>query len=103
MRIGTFVAEQNRRRAEEGTNICGVLLQAVPQRLPEISARLGQIDGVEVCQTEANGTLIVTIEDTPDEWAGQIITKLPEIDGVLSTLLIYHHCEAGPLDEEFLP
>jgi nitrate reductase NapD len=49
--------------------------------------------GIEVHQIDAAGRLIVTIEDTAEEWAGQILTRLPTVEGVLSTALVYHHCE----------
>lgn len=101
MRIGKFVDQQNRLFGEEGTNICGVLLSARPERMAEVKAALAVLDGVELHQESPDGRLILTIEDTKDEWAGQIITRLPTIGGVLNTSLIYHHCEAGNLEEEF--
>ena len=101
MRIGKFVDQQNRLFGEEGTNICGVLMHARPDRLAEVKAGLAALAGVELHQESPDGRLILTVEDTEDEWAGQIITRLPTIGGVLSTSLIYHHCEAGNLEEEF--
>jgi nitrate reductase NapD len=93
MRIGKFVQEENRRNRERGTNLCGVLVLARPERADAIGATLGAMDGVEVHRIEADGRLIITIEDTTEEWAGQILTRLPTVDGVLSTSLVYHHCE----------
>ena len=101
MRIGKFVEEENRLFGEEGTNICGVLIHAKPERLAEVKAALATLDGVELHQESPDGRLILTVEDTEDEWAGQIITRFPTIGGVLSASLIYHHCEAGNLEEEF--
>ena len=101
MRIGTFVDQQNRLFGAEGTNICGVLIHAKPEHLSEVKAALASLDGVELHQESPDGRLILTVEDTANEWAGQIITRLSTVDGVLSTSLIYHHCEAGNLEEEF--
>ena len=100
MRIGSFVAAQSRRSPEEGVNICGLLIQARPDRLSEVTRALSAISGLEIAQQDISGKIIVTVEDTAEEWAGQIITRIPETEGVLSTTLIYHHCEAGDLEEE---
>ncbi|HLN25260.1 MAG TPA: chaperone NapD [Patescibacteria group bacterium] len=101
MRIGKFV-DQEDRRVTEGTNICGVLVHARTGHVDAVRALLTTMDGVEVHQSDLDGRLVVTVEDTADEWAGQIITRFPTFDGVLSTSLIYHHCETGDLDKESL-
>jgi nitrate reductase NapD len=101
MRIGRFVDQEDRRFDAEGTNICGVLVYARQDRLGPVAESLSAMAGVRIHQTEPDGRLVVTVEDTADEWAGQIITRFPTIAGVLSTCLVYHHCEAGDLDKEF--
>jgi len=93
MRIGKFVQEEHRRCRDEGTNLCGVLVYAEAERAIVVGEILSAMEGVEVHQIDAAGRLIVTIEDTAEEWAGQILTRLPTVEGVLSTSLVYHHCE----------
>lgn len=93
MRIGKFVREEHRRRRDEGTNLCGVLVFARAERAAAVGAALAAMPGVEVHRIDGQGRLIVTIEDTDAEWAGQILTRLPTVEGVLSTSLVYHHCE----------
>ncbi|MDR3439397.1 chaperone NapD [Telmatospirillum sp.] len=93
MRIGKFVGQENRRRRDEGTHLCGVLVTAHPDRVQAVGKTLEGMSGVEVHQVVADGRLIVTVEDTADEWAGQILTRLPTVEGVLSAALVYHHCE----------
>jgi nitrate reductase NapD len=93
MRIGKFVQEEHRRCRDEGTNLCGVLVFARRDLAVAVGRTLGAMPGVEVHQIDAAGRLIVTIEDTAEEWAGQILTRLPTVEGVLSTSLVYHHCE----------
>jgi nitrate reductase NapD len=93
MRIGKFVQEENRRSRDEGTHLCGVLVFARAERVAIVGEVLAAMPGIEVHQIEADGRLIITIEDTVDEWAGQILTRVPTVEGVLSTSLVYHHCE----------
>ncbi len=100
MRIGSFVRQQDDALGVEGTNICGVLVRAWPERMGDIRHTLDSWDGVEVHLVETDGRMVVTVEDTADEWAGQIITRMAAVDGLLSTTLIYHHCETGDLDKE---
>jgi nitrate reductase NapD len=93
MRIGKFVDQEHRRRRDEGRHLCGVLVVAHPDHRSQVALALAAIDGVEVHGVEADGRMVVTVEDTADEWAGQILTRLPTVEGVLSTALVYHHCE----------
>lgn len=100
MRIGSFVRQQDLALGVEGTNICGVLVRSWPERVDDIRQTLNGWDGVEVHMAEADGRMVVTVEDTAEEWAGQIITRMAALDGLLATTLIYHHCETGDLDKE---
>jgi len=100
MRIGKFVTQENEFYKTEGTNICGILLRVLPEKMTAIEETLTRMDGVEISQTAPDGRVVVVVEDTDDEWAGQIITRFPTIEGVLATSLVYHHCEPGDLEEE---
>ena len=102
MRVGKFVAEADRNYRAEGTNICGILVHVRADKRDTACRALGAMPGVEINQATDDGRLVVVVEDTADEWAGQILTRIPTIEGVLSTSLIYHHCEAGNLDKEFV-
>ncbi len=102
MRIGKFVQQENDFYRAEGTNICGILVHARAEKADRVAAALSEMQGVEVVQREPDGRMIVLVEDTEDEWAGQILTRFPTIEGVLSASLAYHHCEAGDLEKEFV-
>lgn len=93
MRIGRFVQQEHRRFGDEGANLCGVLVLVRPDRAAAVGEALAGMAGIEVHRIEADGRLIITIEDTHDEWAGQILTRVPTVEGVLSACLVYHHCE----------
>lgn len=116
MRIGRFVTQEHRRHLDavaaaslgagtpsEGVNICGVLVQAAPGRLDMVLAALAREPGVTIAHAADDGRIVTLIEDTVDEWAGQVITRLAALDGVAATTLVYHHCEHGDLEEELDP
>lgn len=116
MRIGRFVTQEHRRHRDavgvvhpdagyrpEGVNICGVLVQAQPGRLDMVLAALALEGGVTVAHAAPDGRVVAVVEDTADEWAGQVITRLATLDGVAATALVYHHCEQGDLEEELDP
>ncbi len=98
MRLSKYVAEQD--RAAEN-NICGILVATRPERAESVGAALAELPGVEVHHATEDGRLIVTVEDTEAGWAGQTITRFYEIEGVISAALVYHHSEAGDLEESF--
>ena len=76
-------------------NLCGVLVQARPVRVPGLQRELEALPGVEVHQVTEDGHLVVTVEDTPERFAADTLSHIHVIDGVLSAALVYHHCERG--------
>jgi nitrate reductase NapD len=93
MRVGRFVDQEQRGTSAEGSHLCGVLVVAAPGRADALGRRLAGMAGVEVHRVAPDGRLVVTVEDTADQWAGQILAHLSAVEGVLSTALVYHHCE----------
>ncbi|MEN8175127.1 MAG: chaperone NapD [Pseudomonadota bacterium] len=75
-------------------DICGVLIHARPEKLQSTRKALAAMPGVEVHGANEDGRLVVTIEEVSGE---KLITKtmtdFNEVDGVLSTSLIYQHSE----------
>jgi periplasmic nitrate reductase NapD len=89
----------------EGTegNICGVLVHVRPERLDDIKNTLCDLPGTEIHQFAADGRIVVTVEDVPGQWAGNTLTDISNIKGVLSAALVFHHRDgddAGGVDEE---
>jgi nitrate reductase NapD len=93
MRVGRFVDQEQRGSPGEGAHLCGVLVVAARGRADAVGRQLAGMAGVEVHQVAPDGRLIVTVEDTAEQWAGQILAHLSAVEGVLSTALVYHHCE----------
>jgi periplasmic nitrate reductase NapD len=79
--------------AQSEFNICGVFVQTTPERLGNVERALADTPGIDVHQTEDDGRMVVTIEDTPDKFASETLTDLRSVDGVLSASLVYHRCD----------
>lgn len=87
-------------RKEGEVNICGVLVHIRPEQMEAGRKALTEIPGVEIHGEADDGRLILTVEDTPGTWAGESMTQIHNVKGVLSASLIYHHCERNDVQEE---
>ena len=77
-------------------NICGCLVHVMPERAQEVSAVIEAMDGCEV-HAEQDGRFVVTVEDTDDKRASDLIMDMHQIPGILTVTLSYHHFEPlGP-------
>ncbi len=76
-----------------GTNVCGILVHAMPERFDSVLAALGAIAGVEVHHTAEGGRIVVTAEDTPESLALDQLSAIHRIPGVVAAALVYHHFE----------
>ena len=90
---------------EVGTegNICGVLVHVRPERLAQVMAEMAAMPGTEIHQSAPDGRIVVTVEDVPGKWAGNTLTDINNIQGVLSAALVFHHRDGddtGDVDEE---
>jgi nitrate reductase NapD len=54
---------------------------------------LAELPGTEIHQSAPDGRIVVTVEDVPGKWAGNTLTDINNIEGVLSAALVYHHRE----------
>jgi nitrate reductase NapD len=74
-------------------NICGVLVHALPEKGEAVAAAIAGLDGAELHDTVPDGRMIVTVEDTEDNSAGDTVLALHRLPGVLSAALVYHNFE----------
>lgn len=74
-------------------NICGLLVQCLPDRAAAAEAALTLMPGVEVHARTPEGSMVVTVEDTPEMRAHDRIMAVHHVPGVLSVTLSYHHFE----------
>jgi nitrate reductase NapD len=84
-------------------NICGVLVQARPEKQIDVETALAKLPGVEIHQKAEDGRLIVTVEDTDQVWASETLANVHKIKGVIAASLVYHHRDTDQRSEELEP
>lgn len=78
---------------EKPFNVCGLLVHASIDRIEHVKKALHELAGVEVHAVTDDGRLVVTIEDSEEMLAAEMITKVDRLDGVLNSSLVYHQFE----------
>jgi len=83
-------------------NVCSVIVHARPEKVKQVESSLTALPGVEVHGgAEDQGKLIVTVEDGEDVTAADTMMTFNDIDGVISSILIYHY-GGDDLNEEVI-
>ena len=72
-------------------SICSLIVHAKPDKAPSVEEGLLALPGVEVHGGQAEGKLVVTVEDTEHSQAADTLTAIGAVDGVINTVLIYHY------------
>jgi len=72
-------------------NICSLVVQAKPEKARAVEEGLLVLPGVEVHGGQAEGTLVVTVEDTEQSQAADTLTAIGGVEGVINTVLIYNY------------
>ena len=83
-------------------NICSAIVHAKPEKAGMVSARLEEFSGVEVHGGQEEGKLIVTVEGSEDDALADTLTKFSDLEGVISTVMIYHYNEEEAISEEVI-
>ena len=84
--------ETSRRPALSMTgNICSCVVHTKLAAGPEVAKRLDALPGVEVHAGAEFDKLVVTVEDTPDQFAADTIGDLNQVPGVINAMLTYHY------------
>ncbi|MCO4864983.1 chaperone NapD [Cupriavidus sp. WGlv3] len=74
-------------------HIAGIVVHAMPDRLPQVRAAIDAITGAEVHAASDAGKLVVTIEAPTSRAIAAHLTYLHQLPGVLSAALVYQHNE----------
>ncbi|HEB94905.1 MAG TPA: ferredoxin [Sedimenticola thiotaurini] len=82
-------------------NVCSLVVHAHPEQSAAVKARLEEFPGVEVHGGGETGKLIVTVEDTDEDSVADTMMSFNAVDGVISSILIYHY-GGDDLDEEVI-
>jgi len=76
-------------------SILGVIVRARPADLPALQQALRALPGLDLADsTEADGRLVVVIEDTADRAAAAVMAEIAMWPQVLNTSLVYEY--SGP-------
>ena len=74
-------------------NISGVLVKAYPQHILSIEKTLATMAGVEVHGNNADGRIVITVEDKSANNISDTLVQIQGVHGVLSAAMIYHQFE----------
>jgi len=74
-------------------NICGCLVEALPDKAARVAAEISAIEGAEVHAREG-GRIVVTAEDTASRRASELIMQMHQVPGVLTVTLTCHYFES---------
>ena len=72
-------------------HISSLLVQARPERLPQVEAELTRLAGVESHGSNGAGKLILTLETDSDGELVQSINRIESTEDVIAASLVYHH------------
>jgi nitrate reductase NapAB chaperone NapD len=75
-------------------NISGIVIQSSPDNSAAVQKKLGEFSGVEIhAVNREEGSIVITLEDTPDNAPSDIMMDVQNIQGVLAASLIYNYCD----------
>ena len=82
-------------------NICSLIVHTKPMANGEVARQLETFKGVEVHGGDEMGRLIITVEDEDETQSlvSETINALHAVEGVISTILIYHYGGEETLEE----
>ena len=73
--------------------ICSLVVYARPEKAPVVEKAIEQMEGTEVHAATREGKLIVSLDHPDRTYCSKIIMDLNNIDGVVSTSLVYEYFE----------
>ena len=74
-------------------NISSIVVQTYPENLLLLREKLECLSGVDVHAVKDDGSIVITIEDTPDNSPAEVLMDVQNMQGVLSASLIYNYCD----------
>lgn len=76
--------------------ISGLYLETVPGKAHTVAKELERKESVEVHHIEGDYKIVITIETETADESYKIADTFKEIDGILTTCLVYSHFEDDP-------
>ncbi len=74
-------------------NISGVLVRSYPENIQSVWDELDKMEGVEVHGSNDDGRMVVTVEQENAGQLSDMLVRMQDVHGVLSTSMIYHQFE----------
>ncbi|MCI5144963.1 MAG: glutamate synthase [Candidatus Electrothrix sp. AR3] len=74
-------------------NISGIFVHTSPENSTALQRQMTELSGVEVHAAQADGRIVITIEDTADTVPSDTLMSVQNMQGVLSASLIYNYCD----------
>ena len=74
-------------------NISSIIVQTYPERSAALQGELADLPGVEVYAAKEDGTIIITVEDTPEQAPAKTLMGVQNMQGVLSASMVYNYCD----------
>ncbi|MFC1748674.1 chaperone NapD [Pseudomonadota bacterium] len=74
-------------------SVVGVVVNSAPKKLAKVEQLLLALPGVEVHASNDMGRMVVTVEGDDEKLVSETVMQMHEVDGVLSTAMVYHNSE----------
>lgn len=88
--------EVDSKRSARGRHYSGVLVTALPGRFDEAGARLADLRGAEIRETDAaSGRFVVVLETADRQGQEESLRALSALPGVAAAALVAHYVEDG--------
>lgn len=78
-----------------GGEIASVLVQARPDRLPQVEAAVLALGGCEIFGRDPKGKLVIVVEAADAGVIGSTLNTITLLPGVISASLVFHALDAG--------
>lgn len=75
---------------QESINLVSMVMMTRPERLTGFKELIASVDGAEIHVASAEGKLVVTVEADDQRSLLQRIEVLQNLDGLVSSNLVYH-------------
>ncbi|MEZ5446428.1 MAG: chaperone NapD [Gammaproteobacteria bacterium] len=86
----------------EEIHIASLIVHTRPGRADAVRARLLEEPGIEVPAADGHGKLVVTVEAAGIAEMSRRMEWINQIEGLLSSTLVYHHSETAEALEEVI-
>lgn len=74
-------------------SISGLVIHARPEKMESVKKEIVRFPGLEIHKATEDGRLIVTVDVLENAEATDTFIKLQDVDGVVSTSLVYNYFE----------